>query len=82
MAKGDELELLMYCGRLQAEARTAREALAIAERKLAEQTTLTTEGRANAIALGDWLFEHHPTGEPDIAKAALTALKHLTRGTE
>lgn len=47
-----------------------------------EIAVLTREGRANAIALGDWLSEHHPTGEPDIAKAALTALKNLTRGTE
>jgi hypothetical protein len=43
---------------------------------------LDGEGRQNAIELALWLFEHHPTGEPDIAKAALTALKNLTGGTE
>ncbi|TFD50440.1 hypothetical protein E3T43_18125 [Cryobacterium sp. Hh7] len=38
---------------------------------------LTEDGRATVVALGDYLFAHHPTAEPDIAKAALATIKAL-----
>lgn len=36
---------------------------------------LTAAGRATVLALADWLAEHHPTPEPDIAAAALLRLQ-------
>ncbi|TFD58057.1 hypothetical protein E3T43_07370 [Cryobacterium sp. Hh7] len=38
---------------------------------------LTEDGRSTVVALGDYLFAHHPTAEPDIAKAALATIKAL-----
>lgn len=41
----------------------------------------TEEGRASVLALAEHIEAHHPTAEPDIAKAALATIKTLEAGS-